>query len=87
MMDKLKIDLFRKLHGYNKIANIAMKSKRIKGRRMGWKFYIPKNYTHKIKNSEENTSFGVSCKSERRDLNPRPLEPHSSALPGCATFR
>ena len=27
------------------------------------------------------------CLSERRDLNPRPLEPHSSALPGCATFR
>ena len=25
--------------------------------------------------------------SERRDLNPRPLDPQSSALPGCATFR
>ena len=25
--------------------------------------------------------------SERRDLNPGPLEPHSSALPGCATLR
>src|SRR5215510_10138901 len=28
-----------------------------------------------------------SCKSGRRDLNPRPLEPHSSALPSCATAR
>jgi hypothetical protein len=26
-------------------------------------------------------------KSGRRDLNPRPLEPHSSALPSCATAR
>ena len=26
-------------------------------------------------------------KSERRDLNPRPPEPHSGTLPGCATFR
>src|SRR5436305_3117822 len=25
--------------------------------------------------------------SGRRDLNPRPLEPHSSALPSCATAR
>ena len=25
--------------------------------------------------------------SERRDLNPRPLSPQNSALPGCATFR
>ena len=25
--------------------------------------------------------------SERRDLNPRPPEPHSGTLPGCATFR
>ncbi len=25
--------------------------------------------------------------SERRDLNPRPLAPQASALPGCATFR
>jgi hypothetical protein len=25
--------------------------------------------------------------SERRDLNPRPPEPHSGALPGCATLR
>src|SRR5690606_40908003 len=25
--------------------------------------------------------------SERRDLNPRPLDPQSSALPGCATLR
>ena len=25
--------------------------------------------------------------SERRDLNPRPLPPQGSALPGCATFR
>ena len=30
---------------------------------------------------------GVSTKSGRRDLNPRPLEPHSSALPSCATAR
>src|SRR6266705_923285 len=29
----------------------------------------------------------VSTKSGRRDLNPRPLEPHSSALPSCATDR
>src|SRR5437764_15330002 len=29
----------------------------------------------------------VSTKSGRRDLNPRPLEPHSSALPSCATAR
>gem|GEM_PF-191413 len=28
-----------------------------------------------------------SEKSGRRDLNPRPLEPHSSALPSCATAR
>ena len=28
-----------------------------------------------------------SGKSGRRDLNPRPLEPHSSALPSCATAR
>jgi hypothetical protein len=26
-------------------------------------------------------------KSGRRDLNPRPPEPHSGALPGCATSR
>lgn len=26
-------------------------------------------------------------KSERGDLNPRPPEPHSGTLPGCATFR
>lgn len=26
-------------------------------------------------------------KSERGDLNPRPPEPHSGALPGCATLR
>tara|TARA_Y100001970_G_scaffold175299_1_gene213823 strand:+ start:721 stop:864 length:144 start_codon:yes stop_codon:yes gene_type:complete len=25
--------------------------------------------------------------SERRDLNPRPLVPQTSALPGCATLR
>ena len=25
--------------------------------------------------------------SERRDLNPRPLHPQCSALPGCATLR
>ena len=25
--------------------------------------------------------------SERRDLNPGPLAPHASALPGCATLR
>ena len=25
--------------------------------------------------------------SERRDLNPRPLAPQASALPGCATLR
>ncbi len=25
--------------------------------------------------------------SERRDLNPRPLDPQSSALPSCATLR
>ncbi len=25
--------------------------------------------------------------SGRRDLNPRPLAPHASALPGCATSR
>ena len=25
--------------------------------------------------------------SERRDLNPRPLHPQYSALPGCATLR
>ena len=25
--------------------------------------------------------------SERRDSNPRPLDPQSSALPGCATLR
>jgi hypothetical protein len=29
----------------------------------------------------------VSYKSGRRDLNPRPPEPHSGALPGCATSR
>src|SRR5207244_12924903 len=28
-----------------------------------------------------------SGKSGRRDLKPRPLEPHSSALPSCATAR
>ena len=28
-----------------------------------------------------------SCESGRRDLNPRPPEPHSGALPGCATSR
>jgi hypothetical protein len=27
------------------------------------------------------------CESGRRDLNPRPPEPHSGALPGCATSR
>src|SRR5687768_17763285 len=27
------------------------------------------------------------AKSGRRDLNPRPPEPHSGALPGCATSR
>ena len=47
-------------------------------------------------------NVGLSCCSEehrhktyslvfetsgRRDLNPRPLEPHSSALPSCATAR
>ncbi len=33
--------------------------------------------------------FGPLCgpKSGRRDLNPRPPEPHSGALPGCATSR
>ncbi len=30
---------------------------------------------------------GVTSKSGRRDLNPRPPEPHSGALPGCATSR
>ena len=30
---------------------------------------------------------GLSKKSGRRDSNPRPLEPHSSALPSCATAR
>jgi hypothetical protein len=29
----------------------------------------------------------AGLKSERRDLNPRPLAPQASALPGCATFR
>jgi hypothetical protein len=29
----------------------------------------------------------VITRSGRRDLNPRPLEPHSSALPSCATAR
>lgn len=28
----------------------------------------------------------IKC-SERRDLNSRPLPPHGSALPGCATLR
>src|SRR5438034_5040665 len=32
-------------------------------------------------------SFGSEINSGRRDLNPRPLEPHSSALPNCATAR
>ncbi len=30
---------------------------------------------------------GALLKSERGDLNPRPPEPHSGALPGCATLR
>jgi hypothetical protein len=29
----------------------------------------------------------ISCQSGRRDLNPRPLDPQSSALPNCATSR
>ena len=31
--------------------------------------------------------LNVPSLSERRDLNPRPPEPHSGTLPGCATFR
>src|SRR6185503_8026273 len=31
--------------------------------------------------------FGSPFESGRRDLNPRPPEPHSGALPGCATSR
>ena len=31
--------------------------------------------------------FVLLIKSERRDLNPRPLLPQSSALPSCATPR
>src|SRR5437660_5834485 len=31
--------------------------------------------------------YQASQESGRRDLNPRPLEPHSSALPSCATAR
>ena len=43
--------------------------------------------------AEEKAPQGVSLQgslftqSGRRDLNPRPPEPHSGALPGCATSR
>lgn len=33
------------------------------------------------------SAFPVHLSSERRDSNPRPPEPHSGALPGCATLR
>jgi hypothetical protein len=41
------------------------------------------------KHKDRTSSFlePAALKSGRRDLNPRPLEPHSSALPSCATAR
>jgi hypothetical protein len=45
----------------------------------GWRRFVPTQVTR----------FGWVCVflSERRDLNPGPPEPHSGALPGCATLR
>src|SRR5438876_5941620 len=37
--------------------------------------------------TQEAFIYQASKESGRRDLNPRPLEPHSSALPSCATAR
>ena len=43
----------------------------------------------KAKSPQACTAYGPLdlLESGRRDLNPRPPEPHSGALPGCATSR
>ena len=38
-------------------------------------------------NAKRPTKCGPFLLSERGDLNPGPPEPHSGALPGCATLR
>ena len=51
------------------------------------KKWLDKN-TIVISEPKEVTLYGFNVNwSGRRDLNPRPLDPQSSALPGCATPR
>jgi hypothetical protein len=42
---------------------------------------------YKSNNGIASNHDAVCLMSERRDLNPRPLAPQASALPGCATLR
>jgi hypothetical protein len=42
----------------------------------------------RVRPDTDSSASGLSfSESGRRDLNPRPPEPHSGALPGCATSR
>ena len=57
-------------------------------------YYYPKNYPDFLdirRNRKRTPSFIARSPylvwSEWRDSNSRPLAPHASALPGCATFR
>ena len=51
------------------------------------KKWLDKN-TIVVSEPKEVTLYGLNVNwSGRRDLNPRPLDPQSSALPGCATPR
>ena len=70
------------------VLAVMTETRKLRERGVAWKLDQNSTAARQAKSTAAQRACGASLyESGRRDLNPRPPEPHSGALPDCATSR